>query len=63
MVYAVVTLFLFAMGIGFFIGMLSFKKKKHDEWDKQGKFGHRLQTALDGPNHSKSMDFKKYFKC
>lgn len=35
--YAVVTISLFATAIGFFIGMMSFKKKKYDEWDRQGK--------------------------
>ena len=34
--FAIVTISLFATAIGFFIAMLSFKKKQYDEWDKQG---------------------------
>ena len=34
--YAIVTITVFATAIGFFIGMMSFKKKKYDEWDRQG---------------------------
>lgn len=36
--YAIVTISVFATAIGLFIAMLSFKKKKYDEWDRQGNF-------------------------
>jgi len=36
--YAVVVVTLFGLAIIFLIGMLSFKKKKYDVWDREGGF-------------------------
>ena len=45
--YAIVTISLFATAIGFFIGMMSFKKKKYDEWDRQGGATHIKAMVKD----------------
>lgn len=35
--YVIAIISLFATAIVLFIGMMSFKKKKYDEWDRQGR--------------------------
>lgn len=35
--YVTVVLMIFAVGIVVLIGMMAFKRKRYEEWDKQGK--------------------------